>query len=54
MTNGTILLVEDNPDDQALTLRALKKNNIANEVIVVDDGAKAARTSRSSRSTPTR
>src|SRR5688572_1852026 len=41
MTDGTILLVEDNPDDQALTLRALKKNNIANEVVVVDDGAQA-------------
>jgi len=41
MTEGTILLVEDNPDDQALTLRALKKNNIANEVVVVDDGAQA-------------
>jgi two-component system response regulator len=39
MTNGTILLVEDNPDDQALTLRALKKNNIANELVIVDDGA---------------
>lgn len=41
MTTGTILLVEDNPDDQALTLRALKKNNIANEVVVVGDGAQA-------------
>jgi two-component system response regulator len=41
MTTGRILLVEDNPDDQALTLRALEKNNIANEVVVVDDGAKA-------------
>ena len=41
MRNGTILLVEDNPDDQALTLRALKKNNIANEVIIVEDGAQA-------------
>ena len=41
MTNGSILLVEDNPDDQALTLRALKKNNIANEVVIVDDGAVA-------------
>ena len=41
MTKGTILLVEDNPDDQALTLRALKKNNIANDVVIVDDGAQA-------------
>ena len=41
MTNGTILLVEDNPDDQALTLRALKKNNIANDVVIVEDGAQA-------------
>ncbi len=30
-----ILLVEDNPDDEALTLRALKKHNIANQVVVV-------------------
>ena len=36
-----ILLVEDNPDDVALTLRALKKNNIANEVIVAKDGIEA-------------
>lgn len=36
-----ILLVEDNPDDQALTLRALKKNNILNEVVVAHDGAEA-------------
>jgi CheY-like chemotaxis protein len=36
-----ILLVEDNPDDEALTLRALKKNNILNEVVVAHDGAEA-------------
>jgi two-component system, response regulator len=36
-----ILLVEDNPDDEALTLRALKKNNIMNEVVVARDGAEA-------------
>ena len=37
----TILLVEDNPDDEALTLRALQKNNIRNEVVVAHDGAEA-------------
>lgn len=36
-----ILLVEDNPDDVDLTLRALRKNNIANDVIVVRDGVEA-------------
>lgn len=36
-----ILLVEDNPDDVALALRALKRNHIANEVVVVSDGAEA-------------
>jgi two-component system, response regulator len=36
-----ILLVEDNPDDEALTLRALKKNNIANRMVVARDGAEA-------------
>ena len=36
-----ILLVEDNPDDIDLTLRAFKKNNILNEIIVVRDGAEA-------------
>ena len=37
----TILLVEDNPDDEALTLRALKKNNIMNPVVVARDGVEA-------------
>ncbi len=41
MTDKVILLVEDNPDDEALTLRALKKNNIKNEVVVARDGAEA-------------
>lgn len=36
-----ILLVEDNKDDEALTLRALKKNNITNEVVVARDGVEA-------------
>jgi len=36
-----ILLVEDNPDDEALTLRALQKSNIRNDVVVVRDGADA-------------
>jgi CheY-like chemotaxis protein len=38
---GKILLVEDNPDDVALTMRALKSHNITNEVIVAQDGAQA-------------
>lgn len=41
MTNRVILLVEDNPDDEALTLRALKRNNIMNEVVVARDGVEA-------------
>lgn len=36
-----ILLVEDNPDDEALTLRALKRNNIFNAVVVARDGVEA-------------
>jgi len=36
-----ILLVEDNPDDERLTIRALKKQNIQNEVIVAHDGVEA-------------
>ena len=41
MSARRILLVEDNPDDEALTLRALKKGNILNEVTVARDGAEA-------------
>ncbi len=41
MSHDIILLVEDNPKDEALTLRALKKNNIRNEVVVARDGALA-------------
>jgi len=41
MTEKCILLVEDNPDDEALTLRALRKHNILNEVVVAHDGAEA-------------
>ncbi len=60
MNNKQILLVEDNPDDVALTMRALKKNNIANEVIVAKDGVEAldylfgtgASEGRSARKTP--
>ncbi|MGH7507441.1 MAG: response regulator [Longimicrobiales bacterium] len=38
---GTILLVEDNPDDEALTLRALNKHNLANDVVIARDGVEA-------------
>ena len=41
MPHRKILLVEDNPDDVALTLRAFKKNNIANQVVVASDGQTA-------------
>lgn len=42
MSNGKfILLVEDNQGDEVLTLRALTKNNVANEVVVARDGAQA-------------
>ena len=39
--NSVILLVEDNPDDEALTLRALKQKNISNEIVVARDGVEA-------------
>ena len=41
MRNKVLLLVEDNPDDEMLTLRALKKNNIKNEIVVARDGVEA-------------
>jgi len=41
MDNKVILLVEDNPRDEALTLRALRKGNILNEIIVARDGVEA-------------
>lgn len=41
MKKNHILLVEDNPDDELLAMRALKKNNILNEVRVARDGAEA-------------
>ena len=41
MSERIILLVEDNPNDETLTLRALQKNNIMNKVVVARDGAEA-------------
>jgi two-component system response regulator len=41
MADRVILLIEDNPDDEMLTIRALKKHNIMNKVIVARDGAEA-------------
>lgn len=41
MSKRLILLVEDNPDDEELTLRALKASNVLNEVVVARDGAQA-------------
>ena len=41
MNPGKILLVEDNPDDVTLTMRALKSHNITNDVVVAQDGVQA-------------
>jgi len=41
MKNSRILLVEDNPDHQELTLMTLQENNVLNEVVVVNDGLEA-------------
>ena len=43
MNSGTILLVEDNPDDVLFTIRAFEKNSILNEVVVAVDGEQALR-----------
>jgi two-component system response regulator len=41
MKNKMILLVEDNPDDEVLTLRALRKNKVVNDIFVARDGMQA-------------
>lgn len=41
MASKMILLVEDNPDDEALTVRALRKNNMVHEIVVARDGVEA-------------
>jgi CheY-like chemotaxis protein len=41
MGDKTILLVEDNADDEKLAVRALKKNNVRNDVVILRDGAEA-------------
>lgn len=41
MKNKIVLLVEDNPDDEALTVRALRKNHLSNEITVARDGQEA-------------
>ncbi|HEX9022279.1 MAG TPA: response regulator [Geobacteraceae bacterium] len=41
MNKRIIMLVDDNPDDVKLTMRALKKSNILNEIVVAEDGVEA-------------
>ena len=41
MSNKLILLVEDNPDDEELTMRALRKANVANDIVIARDGSAA-------------
>jgi two-component system response regulator len=41
LKNNVIMLVEDNPDDEARTVRALKKNTIVSEIVIARDGVQA-------------
>jgi CheY-like chemotaxis protein len=41
LKNEVIMLVEDNPDDEALTVRALRKSKVMNEIVVARDGVQA-------------
>jgi CheY-like chemotaxis protein len=41
MSEKVILLVEDNPDDEALAIRALKRHHVGNEIVVARDGVEA-------------
>ena len=41
VSNKSILLVEDNPDDEALAIRALKRHHISNEIVIAHDGVEA-------------
>jgi CheY-like chemotaxis protein len=41
ISNKVVLLVEDNPDDEALAIRALQRHNIGNEIVVAHDGVEA-------------
>jgi CheY-like chemotaxis protein len=41
MTDKIILLVEDNPDDEALAIRALKRHHVGNDIVVAHDGVEA-------------
>ena len=41
MRSAFIALIEDNPDDEALTMRALKRNGIANDIVILRDGVEA-------------
>lgn len=51
MKNKVILLVEDNPEDVKLTRRAFQKSNVANELVVVNDGVEALRYLRNASTT---